>query len=34
MENVGKHRNIKLLTTEARKNYLVSEPKYETKKIF
>ena len=26
MENVRKHRDIKLVTTERRKNYLVSEP--------
>ena len=26
MENMRKHRNIKLLTTESRRNYLVSEP--------
>ena len=34
MENVRKHRDIKLLTTEARKNYLGSEPNYHTTKIF
>ena len=28
MENVRKHRDIKLLTTERRRNYLVSEPSY------
>ena len=28
MENVRKHRNFKLLTTERRINYLVSEPNY------
>ena len=28
MENVRKHRGIKLVTTETTKNYLVSEPKY------
>ena len=33
MENVRKNRNIKLLTTERRRNYLVSEPNYLTKKI-
>ena len=33
-ENVRKHRNIKLLTTERRKNYLVSEPNYHTTKFF
>ena len=34
MENVRKHRNIKLVTTERRKNYLVSDPNYHTKKFF
>ena len=29
--NVIKHRNIKLVTTERRKNYLVSKPYYATK---
>ena len=33
MENVGKHRNIKFVTTE-RRNYLVSEPIYHTKNFF
>ena len=28
MENVRKHRNIKLVTTERRINFLVSEPNY------
>ena len=28
MENVTKHTDKKLITTEARRNYLVSEPKY------
>ena len=28
MENVRQHRDIKLLTTEARSNYLESEPNY------
>ena len=32
MENVRKHRDIKLVTTEARTNYLVSEPNYNTAK--
>ena len=27
-ENVRKHRDIKLVTTERRRNYLVSEPNY------
>ena len=30
MENVRKHRNIELVTTEKRANYLVSEPNYHT----
>ena len=34
MENVRKHRDIKLVTTEKRRNYLVSEPKYYTTKFF
>ena len=34
MENVRKHRDIKLVTTEARRNYLVSKPNYHTTKIF
>ena len=34
MENVRKNRNIKLVTTETRRNYLVSEPNYHTKKFF
>ena len=34
MENVRKHRNIKLVTTERRKNYLVSETNYHTTKYF
>ena len=33
MPNVRKHRDIKLVTT-LRRNYLVSEPNYRTKKIF
>ena len=28
VENVRKHRDIKLVTTERRRNYLVSEPNY------
>ena len=32
MENVRKYRNIKLVTTEARRNDLVSEPNYYTTK--
>ena len=34
MENVGKHRNIKLVTTERRRNYLVSETNCHTAKFF
>ena len=34
MENVRKHRDIKLVTTGRRRNYLVSEPNYHTKKFF
>ena len=34
MENVRKRRNIKLVTTERRRNYLVSEPNYHTTKFF
>ena len=30
MENVRKQRDIKLVTTERRRNYLVSEPNYHT----
>ena len=30
MENVRKNRNMKLVTTERRRNYLVSEPNYHT----
>ena len=32
MENVGKHRNIKLVTIDKRRNQLVLEPNYHTKK--
>ena len=34
MENVRNHRDIKLVITGTRRNYLVLEPKYHTKKIF
>ena len=34
MKNVRKHRNIKLVTTEKRRNYLVSEPNCHTTKLF
>ena len=34
MENMRKHRNIKLVTTERRRDYLVSEPNYHSTKFF
>ena len=34
MENVPKHRDIKFVTTEERRNYLVLEPNYHTTKSF
>ena len=34
MKNVREHRDIKLVTTERRRNYLVSEPNYHTTKFF
>ena len=34
MENVRKHRDIKLVTTERRRNYLESEPNCHTAKFF
>ena len=34
MENVRKHRDIKLVTTDKRRNQLVSEPNYNTTKWF
>ena len=33
-ENLRRHRNIKLVTTERRINYLVLEPNYHTTKLF
>ena len=33
MEKVRKHIDIKLLTTKRRRNYLVSEPNYHTKRF-
>ena len=33
-ENVRKHRDIKPVTTNERRNYLVSEPNYRTAKCF
>ena len=34
MENGRKYKDIKLVTTERRRNYLVSEPNYHTIKFF
>ena len=34
MENVRKHRDIKLVTTERGRNYLASEPNYNKTKFF
>ena len=34
MENVRKHRDIKLVTTDKRRNQLLSEPNYRTIKWF
>ena len=34
MENVRKHRDIKLITTDKRRNQLGSEPNYHTTKWF
>ena len=34
MENVRKRRDIKLVTTDERKNQLASESNYHTKKMF
>ena len=34
MEDLGKHKNIKFVARERRRNYLVSEPKYHTTKFF
>ena len=34
MENIRKHRDIKLTTEEARWNYLVSEKNYYTRNFF
>ena len=33
MENARKHRDVKLETTERRRNYLLSEPNYHTTKF-
>ena len=32
MENVGNHRDIKLVTTNKRRNYLLSKPNFQTEK--
>ena len=34
MENVEKHRNMKVITNELRRNCLVSEPNYHTTNFF
>ena len=34
MENVRRNRDIKLVTTERRRNYLVSEPTFHNMKFF
>ena len=34
MENLRKHNDIKLVATEKRRNYLVSEPNHHTTKFF
>ena len=34
IENLRKQRNIKIVATEWRRNYLVSKPNYHTTKIF
>ena len=34
IENVRNHRDIKLVTSDIRRNRLVSEPNYHTQKIF
>ena len=34
MENVRKHRDIKLVTTNKRRNYFMSESNYHTEKCF
>ena len=33
MENMRKYRDVELVTTEGRRNYLVSEPNYHTTKF-
>ena len=34
MDNIRTQRDIKFVTTERRRNYLVSKPNYHTKKFF
>ena len=34
MKNVRKHSDIKLFTTERRRNYWVSQPNYQTSEFF
>ena len=34
MENGRKHKDVKLVTTERKRNYLVSEPSYHTTKFY
>ena len=34
MENMRKHRDIKLVTTDRKRNYLVTEPNYHPTKFF
>ena len=34
MENIRKYRHIKLVTTERKRNYLVSDPNHHTTKFF
>ena len=34
MENVNQHKDIKFVTTERRRNYLLEEPNHHTKNIF
>ena len=34
MDNVRKHRDIKLITNKARRNYLISKQNYQTTKYF
>ena len=34
IKNVRKHREIRLITTEVKRNYLVSEPNYHTTTFF